>query len=406
MSDGTVPGKPVRVYEKDGKFSDYSTEEVVAQKLNSFVGWKCAAGIENLCINFDGDVQSASCGSIGQDGQLGKYGNVFETFKLDGEWITCAQQFCSCGADLFIPKIKEKADLELLKFRNGKDHDLGKKSSNVTNPAAIERTFSPKNKQIFWEIGRRCNYDCTYCHPYVHNNFENHKTFNQLKFATEKLEQFSKGEKINFAVSGGEPTLNPDFLPWAKYLVSQGHKLSTHTNGSRNPEYYCELLRYSDINISVHFEFYEAKKVLEVLTALSREIYFRKVSLQHVGHVEVMLMMLPGKKDEILDFEKEVWQIPHFSDQCTLTVMPIRDHQSIDDKTTRTGDVLLTEYKPEELLMAGNRVAEEFHEEDLSLFPLLNLYDELDRLTDPDERLKALAEIEKNAMKRKLHEKA
>lgn len=396
LSDGTVPGKPVRMYEKDGSFSDFSTEEVVVQKLNSFVGWKCAAGVENLCINFDGDVQSASCGSIGQDGQVGKYGNVFETFKLDGEWITCAQQFCSCGADLFIPKSKAKNDVSLLKFRNGEAHELEKKKNSISAPVAVERTFSPKNKQIFWEIGRRCNYDCSYCHPYVHNNFENHKTFEQLKFATEKLEQFSKGEKINFAISGGEPTLNPDFLPWVKYLKKMGHKVSTHSNGSRGPEYYAELIRFSDINISVHFEFYDRKKMTEVLTALAREIYLRKTSLQNVGHVEVMLMMLPGKTEEILSFEKELWQIPLFKDHCTLTIMPIRGHESIDDKSNRKGDVLLPEYDQKDLSISGNRAALDSVEEVSALsHPVLSLYDFLDEIKDPAERQKKFFELAK-----------
>lgn len=394
MSDGTVPGKPVRIYQDDGTFKDFSTEEVVGQQLNSFLGWKCAAGVENLCINFDGDVQSASCGSIGSSGQIGKYGNVFESFELDGEWITCQQKFCSCGADLFIPKAKDEAQKSRLKFRNGEPHDLSKKVSEIRSPSAVERTFSPGNKQIFWELGRRCNYDCSYCHPYVHNNFEEHKTLEQLMFATEKLEQFSKGEKINFAISGGEPTMNPDFLPWVKHLTRKGHRVSTHSNGSRAPEYYCELIRYSDINISVHFEFFEKKKMLEVLTALSREIFNRKTALQKIGHVEVMLMMLPGKKDLILDFEKDVWQIPYFRDHCTMTIMPIRGHESIEDKSAKSGDVLLQDYRLEDLILAGNRESQSRIEE-IDISPVLTLFDNLDAITDPVERMKAFRELEK-----------
>lgn len=396
MSDGTIPGKPVRIYQEDGSFNDFSTEEVVAGRLNSFLGWKCAAGVENLCINFDGDVQSASCGSIGPDGRSGKYGNVFEDFTLDGKWITCAQEFCSCGADLFIPKVRKEKNKSLLKFTQGTAHDLDKRVSTINRAAGVERTFNARNKQIFWEIGRRCNFDCSYCHKYVHNNFEEHKTLEMLKFATEKLEQFSKGEKINFAISGGEPTLNPDYLEWAHYLVNKGHKLSTHSNGSRDPKYYQELITLSDINISVHFEFYQKDKLLELLMVLASTIRSLREAGKEANHLEVMLMMSPGIKDKVIALEKEIWEIPGFRYFCTLTVMPIRGHESIEIKDRRTGDTLV-EYEKEEAEIFGNRTIENFMKEDeLSSDERLKAFDHLDAIVSPEERQNAFDALMKS----------
>lgn len=397
MSDGTVPGKPVRIYQEDGGFNDFSTEEVVAAKLNSFLGWKCAAGVENLCINFDGDVQSASCGSIGPDGRSGKYGNVFEDFKLDGKWITCAQEFCSCGADLFIPKVRKERFKSHLKFTNGDVHELEKRVPDLTRAVGVERTFNSRNKQIFWEIGRRCNYDCSYCHTYVHNNYEEHKSLEKLIFATEKLEQFSKGEKINFAISGGEPTLNPDYLEWAKYLSAKGHKLSTHSNGSRSPEYYQELITLSDLNISVHFEFFQREKMLELLTILAKTIKSRREEGKTANHVEVMLMMSPGISEKVRGFEKELWEIPHFRNYCTLTIMPIRGHESIENKEDRKGDTLVA-YPESETSHFGNRTLEKFmSDENLSQHPRLKLFDHLDQMKDPGERQRAFDELVKSS---------
>lgn len=395
MSDGTIPGKPVRLYQEDGSFNDYSTEEVVAQRLNSFQGWKCAAGVENLCINFDGDVQSASCGSIGPDGRSGKYGNVFEDFHLDGKWITCAQEYCSCGADLFIPKVRREKFKDLLRFTSGSPHALERRTESLNRPVAVERTFNSQNKQIFWEIGRRCNYDCSYCHTYVHNNFEEHKSLEMLKFATDQLGEFSKGEKINFAISGGEPTLNPDYLAWAHYLVSKGHKLSTHSNGSRSPEYYQELITLSDLNISVHFEFYQKDKMLELLTVLARTIRERREQGLVANHVEVMLMLAPGFREKVLSLEKEIWEIPSFRDYCTLTVMPIRGHESIENKNQRIGDALL-DYADEDDELFGNRTLEGFMKEDEEKSdPVLGRLDRLDAITDPQERLRLYEEAVK-----------
>ena len=35
--------------------------------------------------------------------------------------------------------------------------------------------------QITWDLGRRCNYDCSYCPPHRHDNFSRHATFDELK---------------------------------------------------------------------------------------------------------------------------------------------------------------------------------------------------------------------------------
>ncbi len=383
----SVAGKPLRVYQQDGKYADYSTEDIVAQKLNSFFGWKCAAGVENLCISFDGDVQSASCGSIGPHGKPGKYGNIFETFKLDSEWMTCAQKFCSCGADLFIPKVKSSSHRNHLTLTTGRSQNTLLKQGSVTSPVASERTFNARKKSVLWEIGRRCNFDCSYCHPFVHNNFEEHKTLEKLLFATKRLEEsFARGEKMNFSISGGEPTINPDFLDWVKYLYQQGHKVSTHSNGTRQPDYYCELIKYSDLNISVHFEFYQPSKLLEVLTALAREIHIVRGEGNFAGHLEVMLMMMPGKKNEVQNFAKEIWEIANFSDYCTLTFMPIRGHESID--TDHIGDVLLSDYQDEELDHFGNLTRKELNLRAPESQQLI-VFDHLDDMTNSEERLTA-----------------
>ncbi len=394
MSDGIVPGKPIRLYQGDGTFADFSTEDVVASGQNSFLGWKCGAGVENLCINFDGDVQSASCGSL-PDGTLGKYGNIFEDFKLSSEWMSCPQQFCSCGADLFIPKVKSWDYNDHLKFLRNGTHELEKRTEKVSSPVGVERTFSVRNKQVFWEIGRRCNYDCSYCHPYVHNSHEENKSLEKLKHAVQKLEeQFGRGNKINFAISGGEPTVNPDYMEFARFIHGKSHKLSTHSNGSRLPVYYTELINYSDLNISVHFEFFNRFKMLEVLTAIAREIFLRKTALCEVGHLEVMLMALPNKKDEVHDFEKEIWEIPYFNQFCTLNVMPIRGHESIEAKEKKSGDVVLNKYKKEELKENfGHRTREAAVLLQTKSLEELATFDDLDNETDPVKRKEMLARL-------------
>lgn len=396
LSNEITPGKPIRIYQQDGNFKDFSTEDVVSNKLNSFLGWKCGAGVENLCIGFDGDILSASCGTGGSKSKNGKYGNIFEDFNLEDEWITCPQKFCSCGADLFIPKVKDFKNKNNLSFFNGQqDNSNGSRVDQINSPVAIERTFSTTNKQVFWELGRRCNYDCSYCHSYVHNDFEEHKSLEKLKFATEKLEKFSKGQKINFAISGGEPTINPDYLEWVKFLHSKGHHISTHSNGSRNADYYTELIRFSDLNISVHFEYYKKDKLLEVITAIVNEIYLRRLALLQSGHFEIMIMTQPGQTDLALEFEKELWRISHFAKYCNVNIMPIRGHESIEKKETKTGDTLLRDYSSEELQKHGSKTL------DMHVLEIItskeeefSKYDELDGIADINKRYELLKRIQ------------
>lgn len=394
MSDGITPGKPIRMYQSDGSFTDFSTEDVVARKLNSFSGWKCGAGVENICINFDGDVQSASCGLLDSSGKTGKYGNVFESFTLPESWITCSQKFCSCGADLFIPKVASASDASLFMLREKKIPDLRGRTTALTQPRALERTFAPAYRQVFWELGRRCNYDCSYCHSYVHNSHEDHKPLAKLLFALEKIEaQFGKGERISFAISGGEPTTNPDYLEFVKHLTARGHRVSTHSNGSRQPSYYTDLINHSDLNVSVHFEFYHRAKLLEVLTSVSREIQLRKAALLSPGHLEVMLMTSPGNLEDARSLEKEIWEIPGFPETGTLTLMPIRGHESIDEKPAKTGDVLLPEYAPEELEKFGNISREESLARIAPALSRIARFDSLDLIEDPSERKALLKKI-------------
>jgi MoaA/NifB/PqqE/SkfB family radical SAM enzyme len=75
--------------------------DIIKHKLNQFEGWSCAAGLESLMINWDGEVHRATC-RVG-----GSLGNIYEgKFNAPKEWITCTRKFCTCSADVPLTKIK------------------------------------------------------------------------------------------------------------------------------------------------------------------------------------------------------------------------------------------------------------------------------------------------------------
>lgn len=349
MNDKT-PGKPIRTYDIKGNWKDWSTDEIVGQKINYYQGWACGAGVDNLYIDMDGDVWTASC-RVG-----GKLGNVFDDFTIPDKWINCTKNVCSCGADLFIPKAKHESLKFLLNKTNSKPTDFSKKDDQQTNFVAMERTHASNQKQIYWELGRRCNYDCSYCWPWIHNNTDRHKTLEELMSATHKLEEkFTKGQSVNFIISGGEPTANSALLDWLRYLNVAGHHISLHSNGSRKPEYYRELIHYGDLNLSVHFEFYRREKFVEVVKAITEEKFNNRG--KKIGHLEVKFMMAPHNKEETLSLEEEIKQIPHFVNFCTWAIVPIRgglDNNKAEPNST-SGSEIMDGYDPSDTNLFGSR---------------------------------------------------
>lgn len=82
--------------------------------------------------------------------------------------------------------------------------------------------------QVTWDLGRRCNYDCSYCPAHRHDNFSRHATLDELKSAVNFLFAYidtymsvRKYKKTSISFTGGEPTVNPNFIDFVKYLKQE-----------------------------------------------------------------------------------------------------------------------------------------------------------------------------------------
>lgn len=77
----------------------YHANDIIKEHKNQFTGWSCAAGIESLMINWDGEVYRATC-RVG-----GSLGNIYkESFTVPSENVICTRQWCTCAADIPITK--------------------------------------------------------------------------------------------------------------------------------------------------------------------------------------------------------------------------------------------------------------------------------------------------------------
>ena len=78
--------------------------DIIKLHKNNFKGWSCNAGIESLMINWDGDVQRATC-RVG-----GSLGNIYNgSFAVPTVPIICTRTSCTCAADIPLTKVNEQA---------------------------------------------------------------------------------------------------------------------------------------------------------------------------------------------------------------------------------------------------------------------------------------------------------
>ena len=307
--------KDIVVSNTEKEFKLTSAEELMSERKNSWVGWKCSAGVDNIHITSDGNIFTATC-RVG-----GLLGNVFDTgVLLPRHWIACNKQWCMCGDDMKLLKVKDKESAVL-------SADLfSRQVDNVTNPVLVGnaqyyhlRDF-PKN--ISWDIGRRCNYSCSYCPPSTANNFEAHKSWGSLKQAADLiLTEFCRDKKGKWIFTGGEPTINPNYLTLIKYLAQNSQISHTQTNGSRTADYFEELIQFSSIGFSIHLEEASIPRILDNVTAI---IKTKKINTAaKLNWFGVRIMVTPGSFDKAFSLLGQLKNIEGFAELCSVNLSTV-----------------------------------------------------------------------------------
>jgi organic radical activating enzyme len=308
----------VRLYDSSEKFIRLSVDETIANKYNHWKDWKCSAGVKNLYIDFDGNIWICNTASSFIDrfnhdnwkkllfskiDQFGKnippewwhtgaeflklesefkkngkaykkiiplteenqknipgfLGNIDEGFSLPKSWFTCLWNSCGCGADVVLSKVKTTMYKPMLAVTNdgweGRDQTNVNVSDTISDPVAVELNYSMPY-QILWDLSRKCNYDCSYCWPGVHNKTDTHKDYDLLINTADKIiNEWSGNDTIRWNFGGGEPTLHPQFLDFMKYLKSKNQWTMVTSNGTRDHKYWKELSKYmNSILLSAHFD--------------------------------------------------------------------------------------------------------------------------------------------------------
>lgn len=141
--------------------------------------------------------------------------------------------------------------------------------------------------KVEWNLGKRCNYDCSYCPSIIHDNHSPHTPIKILENTVDRLVEL--GKPIRLSLTGGEPLVHPDIEQLLDYIQFKGIKwLNVTTNGTRAPSWFRMNCHYfSHIVFSLHFE-HDWRRVVDHITEtrLLIETPFFVNVMAHHEHME------------------------------------------------------------------------------------------------------------------------
>ena len=144
--------------------------------------------------------------------------------------------------------------------------------------------------KIEWNLGKRCNYDCSYCPASIHDNSSPHTDIAILKATVDKLMMLGKTIRISF--TGGEPCVHPKFVELVKYCKDVGVSwISVTTNGTLPYEFY-SALEADQIVFSIHLEFDWERvfNTVESVVALTNKKVIAQIMAHH-DHMEAAMLL-------------------------------------------------------------------------------------------------------------------
>lgn len=179
----------------------------------------------------------------------------------------------------------------------------------MKNLVAVEDNYAPKDDwlRIEWNLGRRCNYDCSYCGSDIHDRESSHLDISVIENTVKQIAAVarSQGKECRISLTGGEPFVHPKIIDVLKIIKGNGiDKISVTTNGSVPLAKYQQSLPYINYYIfSYHFEFAYHDKIINTIVELNK-----LVKKENKQNLHVHLMYLPGKMkeaNEIIDIMNE-----------------------------------------------------------------------------------------------------
>jgi len=207
--------------------------------------------------------------------------------------------------------------------------------------------IEPNIINVDWNLGKRCNYDCSYCSPAIHDWTSPHHSVAVINNFISQIDTWvrSQNKTFNISLTGGEPFVHPeiiDIIRTIRQANTFGDHLSITTNGAMPLDLYKKAFAYvTNLTISLHLERSDAETqdTLEKAVALHQAFPNRWITVQ--------VMCMPGKFEFI-----ENTVIPLLeSNGVRFTLRRIRPwlNEVVDEwQTVAKRQILKTEYTLEQ----------------------------------------------------------
>jgi MoaA/NifB/PqqE/SkfB family radical SAM enzyme len=172
--------------------------------------------------------------------------------------------------------------------------------------------LNPENHNWFvvnWCLGSTCNFACSYCPTNLHDGKHKWHNTQNVKDFVQKIKTYHPDKNIYFEFTGGEVTLNKDFIDICKFCTSEGVKVGFISNGSRTIRWWEENKQFFDtVLLSFHSEFADPEHFCKVVELLHNDV-----------RVHVNVMMKPENWTMCLDLAQKIKNIGN----CSMALQPL-----------------------------------------------------------------------------------
>ncbi len=235
-----------------------------------FKGWHCRAGdsVYNFLLDEKVHLSNTICRKL-EDIPVDDFTSPGILFKKDN--FLCPLENCYCGMDIGIPKginldAINQLESSFRKLSHQERIDLPHYDGSYSIMAAGLGEFILQNIiHIDFFMGKRCNFDCSYCSPTIHDNKSPYPSLEKLNQAytfliktIQRNDPHWQSKTFNFIFHGGEPTLVPSYLEFIEIINTDlrfRSNIKTLTNLSRSVPYLFKLNQLSNVLFSVHLDY-------------------------------------------------------------------------------------------------------------------------------------------------------
>ena len=153
----------------------------------------------------------------------------------------------------------------------------------------------PRVLTVQWNTSKRCNFDCSYCSPHVHDAVSPFLDLDQSMIFVRAMHDrcVFRDQQIKWVFTGGEPFIDPGFMDLVSEIgtFSTTQQLNVTTNGSVSGSIYERAAELFDgITVSLHLE----RSPEEIQATLDKMLVIRSRCL-----LSVNVMFLPGQLDRV-----------------------------------------------------------------------------------------------------------